>query len=307
MSVVRTFSPIDIKTGLQGPTGPTGPVGNNGPMNLFVTGNTNSIAPGSTGTLTTSDQLLQYLSVEAQLFVAGSINPGYLDVVGYTVPNVLTVRNTYNNNAVSWTTGDNVLIVGVQRNGGPNTILRGNPGNTEILPLVSLNTSHYYNGSGSAIDISTQMVENGIYEIYFSCFGADNKNNDFYLYPNSTTYSTDTFYTVFENGTGVTPALNYTHTNAAGFYIDIFSGSNGWNPIGKFIIYNGKHKKVRFEMGDTSATVVGTGYWTDGSGSTPDSGTGIVYDINTTWNTIGQISFPGRTFNNFNVWVKRIA
>jgi hypothetical protein len=307
MSVVRTFSPIDFKTGKQGPPGPTGPIGNNGPMNLFITTNTNSIAPGSTGTLTSSDSILQYLSVEAQLFVAGSSNPGYLDIVGYTEPNILTVKNTYNDNAVSWTAGNNVLIVGVQKNGGPNVITRGNPGTGEILPLISLDTSHYYTGSGTVFDIPTQMVENGIYEVYFNCSSANNSNNDFYLYPNSTIYSPNTFYTVFQNGTGITPVLNYTHTNSSGFYVDYFAGSYGWNPMGKFIIYNGKYKKVRFEMGDTSAAVIGTGYWTDGSGFTPDSGTSIVYDINTTWNTIGRISFPGKIFNNWNVWVKRIA
>lgn len=306
MSVVRTFSPIDMKTGLPGPIGPTGPSGPNGPMNLFVTGNTNTVAPGETAVLTTNNSILQYLTVEAQLFVAGSINPGYLDIVGYTEPDTLTVRNTYNDTTVSWLTGDNVLVVGVQKNGGPNVIVRG--GTSQILPLVSLNTSHYYTGSGSDIDIPTQMVENGIYEVYFNAIGADSRNNDFYLYPNSvTTYSPNTFYSVYQNGTGVTPALNNTYTNSNGFYIDIFGGSNGWNPMGKLTIFNGKQKKVRFEMGDTSATVIGTGYWTDGTGSTPESVTGITYDISTTWDTIGRIALPGRTFNNFNVWVKRIA
>lgn len=309
MSVVRTFSPIDIISGPQGPVGPTGSAGTDGPINVFVTTNGDTVAPGANGTLITTDSILQYISVEAQLFVAGSGTPGYLDVVSYSETAgtyTLTVRNTYNANAVAWTVGDNVLIVGVQRNGGPNVIVRGNPGTGEPLLLVSLNTSHYYSGSGSTFEIPTQMVENGVYEVYFNCYGADNRNNDFKLYPNSTAYSANTFYTVFENGSGIVPALNNTFTNSNGFLLDFYGGSNGWNPVGKFIIYNNKYKKVHFEMGDTSSTIVGTGYWTDGSGFTPTSGSGIVYDICTTWNTIGQLTF-GRTFNNWNIWVKRIA
>jgi hypothetical protein len=306
MDVVKRFSAIDL---VSGPAGPAGPTGAPGPINVFVTTNASSVAPGSTGTLTTIDAIAENLGVNSQIFVAGSITPGYLDVVGFVSGTTLTVANNYGDNTIQWGIGDNVVIVGVQRNGGPNVISRGNPGTSETLDLVSLNTVHYYTGSGAYIDISTGMVENGVYEILFNASGGSASNNDMYLYPNSNTgFGASTFYTVLENCTGLSGGLNYTANNSSRFYFDYYGGSFGWNPVGRITIYNVRNsKKIRVQAGDTASTVIGSGYWTDGSGFTTTSGSPVPYDTATEWTTIGRLEFGARTYSNWNIWVKRIA
>ncbi len=229
-------------------------------------------------------------------------------------------------NATGSATGALIVTGGINANGvsvfnntlyapslNPNFINRGNPGRTSELLLSNYNTVHYYSVSSSTgyIDISTLMVENAVYEVEFNCYGASSTNNDMYLYPNYTGYSASSFYTIYTQSVNAGTGVFYASNNSIAFYFDYVSGTFGWDPVGKIIIYNNRSaKKVKLEAGDTTATVNGQGYWTSGASNFErTTATPIVYDTTTQWNTIGRISFSAGynvTFSNWNVWVKRI-
>ena len=229
------------------------------------------------------------------------------------------------NNATGSSTGALVVTGGVNVNGesvfnnivyapslNPNFISRGNPGQSSPLLLSNYNTVHYYSTTSATgfIDISTTMVENAVYEVEFNCIGASASNDDMFLYPNyNTSFGGTTFYNVYTQSSG-TPGIQYTSANSSAFYFDYVSGSIGWEPVGKIRIYNNRSaKKVKVEVGDTTAIVNGHGYWTSGSGFTNNSVSNISYDTSTQWSNIGRLAMSsgyGITFTNWNVWVKRI-
>ena len=194
--------------------------------------------------------------------------------------------------------------------GSTRVIARGNPGSSSSLLLSDFNTIHYYATTGaglSSIDISTRMVEDAVYEVNFTTFGASALNDDFKLSPNFTTYPANTFYNVYQN-VNSTGSVAYNYNNSTTAYVDIVGGSFGWDPVGKLTIYNIRNaKKIKFAMGDTTGTAQGQTYWTDSSVAyTTGSLTQIPYDITTQWSNVGTITFTNPTFTNWNVWVKRI-
>jgi hypothetical protein len=243
-----------------------------------------AIGVGNTGTTTVVDNIrFETFGNEAMRIT----NNGYIGI-GTTVPSYL---------------------LHVNGNISPYTISRGNPGKNNTLLLDSFNTTHFYNISSSTgyIDISTQMLENAVYEVTFSLSSSSASNDDFYFYPNSTGYGGSTFYTTYQQ-TNATPTLQLSSTNASFFSFDFVSGSIGWDPVGKITIYNVRSaKKMLFSGGDTTAPIVGQGYWTNNTGFTQTSGSNIVYDTTTVWNTVGRLQFGTITFSNWNVWVRRIA
>jgi hypothetical protein len=253
----------------------------------------------------------------------------------YTGSNNLTFTNnklstsnlsvTSSNNSTGSATGALVVTGGVNVNGesvfnnivyapqlNPNFINRGNPGQASPLLLSNYNTVHYYSTTSATgfVDISTTMVENAVYEIEVSCYGASASNDDMFLYPNyNTSFGSTTFYNVYTQSSG-SPSIQYASQNQNGFYFDYVGGAIGWEPVCKIKIYNNRSaKKIKVEGGDTTAIVNGQGYWTSGSGFTSNSVTNIVYDTATQWSNIGRLTFSSNgniTFTNWNIWVKRI-
>lgn len=311
---LQRINPVDLVTSPIGPEGPEGAQGADGPDNNFNTSNTNSIAPDGEGYLITTSTIPQYLNSSDQLYVKGS-NPGYLDI------NTITKNgNTYKLSVtpsifgapVAWAAGSSALIIGHQGTSGLEIIERGNPGQASPLVLSSMNTVHHYtiNTLSSFIDISTTMLENAIYEVYFTLKGASSNNNDLLLYPNyNTGLPTSTFYTSYQNNryTAPTVPLEYKTSNASGFLFDLVGGSLGWDPVGKITIFNIRSSKtVRMDASDTTGIVHGSGYWTNGTGFSSTSSTNITMNTSTVWSNIGRF-VPGSSFNSWNIWVRRIA
>ena len=215
------------------------------------------------------------------------INPSELS---FTEPYVMsyspsTAEVTYNSNPQ------------IQRNFG-----QGN----ELL-LSDYNTVHYYMYNGDPIqnfDISTNMVENAVYEVTFNMSSSMASNNDVVFLPNYIGASH-----LYTNYTQRTDAGSYqgNYANGSGFNFDLTVGSNGFDPVGKFTIFNNRNaKKIRSEIGDTFAALSGCGYWLT-SDTNPTSGTPLSYDTSTQWLTVGRISISPATFTNAFVSVKRIA
>lgn len=313
---MRTLK-IDLKfsnevssIGPTGPTGPTGPAGIVAPVNTFICDNSNTININSNGLLITSGDYAQYATNGIQLYIQSN-SPGYLTVLSNSIVGdqfYLTVENTINSGPVTFSVGDSVTIVGIQNNENVEIIQRGNPGMGSPLELSSLNIVHHYTSTETtnSIDISTSMVENGVYEVFFSVNGG---NNNMRLYPNyNQSLSASTFYNVYQNSNGV-PSIIYSAENANAFYNNYVAvASYGWDPVGKITIYNQTSgKKVRYESGDTTAIITGGGYWTNGSGFSFDSLSNINYNTNTIWENVGTLTFGNSNSANWNIWVKRIA
>lgn len=307
---VQRVTPVDLVTSPQGPEGPEGPTGESGPNNNFIASNTNSIAPDGEGYLITSDSTAKFLSSGDQLFVKGS-NPGYLNINNITRNGgnyKLTVTPSIFGAPVAWAAGSPALIVGHQGSSGLDIIERGNPGQASPLVLSSMNTVHKYtiNTPTNFIDISTSMLENAIYEVYFTMKGANSLNNDLVLYPNyNTGLSATTFYTSYQNfrNTG----LEYKTNNANGFLFDFVGGFIGWEPVGKITIFNTRSSKnVRIDASDTTGLVHGSGYWTNGSGFSSTSTSNIALNTTTVWSNVGRLAL-GPSYSSWNVWVRRVA
>lgn len=293
-----------------GPTGPTGPAGPFGSINTFTCANNGTVSLNNTSTLITADSYGQYATVGTQLYINGS---GYLKVTGFVILGgayYLTVENSLNAENVVFSVGDIVTIVGIQSNEHVEVVERGNPGQGSPLELSSFDIVHHYstNTTENYIDISTTMVEGGVYELNYSVSNGTTTNNDLRLYPDYGSFGVNTFYNVYQNSDG-TPDLLYTTGNANSFYADhVVGASYGWDPVGKLTIYNQTtEKKVRYESGDTTAVVQGSGYWTNGSGFSNTSITALPYDTTTVWANVGRLTFGGPSFASWNIWVKRIA
>ena len=226
-------------------------------------------------------------------------NPGlYVNPVREMVGN----DSNYNNSVIFNTDTNEIAHI-------PNIINRVNPGSGTPLLLDNFNTIHYYNGTAlSSFDISTQMVNDGVYEIKISCSGSSTPNNDFTILPNYGTYSgTVNFYTVYQNITGSPPGLGYlAGNNAGGFSVDMVGGSFGFDPVITFKIFNNQYaKKIQYQISDTTCAGTGSGYWLT-SAFAANSGSAPSYDNTNVWHDIGRITF-GRTFAHWNIWVKRIG
>jgi len=181
-------------------------------------------------------------------------------------------------------------------------ILRSFGQGNELL-LSDFNTVHYYTYSGSpaqSFDISTNMAENAVYEVTFNLSGSSASNNDMAFYPNYTGGGS-----LYTNYIQRLNSGDYQGNSATGtgFGFDLVDGSNGYDPIGKFTIFNNRNaKKIRADMGDTFANSTGSGYWL----TAPPTGT-LSYNTATQWLTVGRISVSPGSFTNVAVTVKRVA
>ena len=137
-------------------------------------------------------------------------------------------------------------------------ISRGNPGSATPLSLTAIGETHYYTASGvNSMEISTTMVEDAVYELYYTCSGT-NPNIDIVIQPNYTTYASQ--FAQFYWGS---PTF-YIFDQAAQpyFYFDHLAGGVGTNPSGRWILYNSRAlKQVQYRGGDTQSTCMGTGRW----------------------------------------------
>ena len=196
-------------------------------------------------------------------------------------------------------------------------INRGNPGQSEPLLLDTFNTIHYYNFTGvegstlESFDISTTMVEGGVYEVKFNCSGSTGPNNDMILYPNFVAYTGSTFYTSYQNILSPAPTgpftIQYEQSNNSGYYFDLVGGSSGFDPVGKITIFNNTNaKKVKVEVGDTVSVCTGSGYWLT-ENYDPTSMITPPYDTTTIWENVGLLNFGATSFTNWNIWVKRLV
>jgi hypothetical protein len=205
-----------------------------------------------------------------------------------------------------------------QKSGDKTVINRGST--EEMLLLDDYKTIHYYNYSSidnpmSDFYIPTSIVENAVYEVHFNCSGSANSNNDLRLCPYVGSFGSGSYYyTQYQTSEdNEQRSIVYrSFVENAGFFFDFFPGSKGYDPIGKFTVYNTRAcKKLRLEAGDTCSTVVGSGYWLDGSGASEEysltSTTPPAYNTNSTWTGIGFLQFGQGLFKNWQVFVSRIA
>ena len=199
-----------------------------------------------------------------------------------------------------------------------NVINRGNPTSDNTLLLNDFNTIHYYNYSGSAISefsIPTEMVENAIYEVDFSCSGSSEGNNDMTLTPSSNESIVSHYYSVYNASyeDGETQSVNYVKTSSSiGFFFDFFLGFNGYDPVGKLTIYNDRAcKKITLNAGDTSSSISGLGYWLNDSVNSENylDNNSLPPEYNTTskWTSIGLLKFGDANFAHWRIRVSRVG
>ena len=188
-----------------------------------------------------------------------------------------------------------------------NPQIQRNFGQGNELLLSDFNTVHYYSYSGGPaqnFDISTNMVENAVYEVTFNMSSSSASNNDIAFYPNYIGGSN--LYTNYIQRADSGGYLG-NYANGSGFIFDLTAGSNGFDPVGKFTIFNNRNsKKIRSEIGDTFTSSTGCGYWLTGD-TTPTSGTPLSYNTETQWTTVGRISISPASFTNAVATVRRIA
>ncbi len=165
---------------------------------------------------------------------------------------------------------------------------RGNPGSGSPLLLSDFGTMHYYYiTNANSIVISTQVVENAVYEVHYMTYSTG-ANQDPKLTPNYTDYGS-----AFANyywGSPGTPTVFDQTSN--GFYFDHYGGGEGLQPCGTFTIFTHRAKKqCMYYGGDTASVAVGTGRWNDST---------------TVWSYVGTLSGLA-TAAELKVFVRRIG
>jgi hypothetical protein len=202
---------------------------------------------------------------------------GQITTVGNTAVTSALTASTYNGYTPLNRAGDasagtiNAANMTVQGNqvyhpGNSNRVInRGNPGSGSPLLLSELDVSHLYTAaSASTIDISTTMLENAVYEMYYSC-NTSGANIDITLNPNYTTYASQ-FQQFYWCTSGATSQLQQLDQVNSFFYFDHQNGATGANPCGKWVIHNfGTRKHVNYQGGDTLSAAIGRGTWNNGS------------------------------------------
>jgi hypothetical protein len=203
---------------------------------------------------------------------------GQITTVGNTAVTSALTASTYNGyiplNRAGGTVGigtinaANMTVQGnqVYHPGNSNRVInRGNPGSGSPLLLRELDVSHLYTAaSASSIEISTTMVENAIYELYYSC-NTSGANIDITLSPNYTTYASQ-FQSFYWCTFGATSQLQQFDQTQSLFYFDHQNGAVGANPCGKWVIHNfGTRKHVNYQGGDTLSATIGASRWNNGS------------------------------------------
>jgi hypothetical protein len=163
---------------------------------------------------------------------------------------------------------------------------RGNPGSGSPLLLSDYGVVHYYYANGvSDIQLSTTMVEDAVYELYYMTTTSGN-NIDIIIYPNYTTYGGQFTMKYW----GSPNFFDFAQTQSF-FYFDHLAGGTGNTPCGRFLIYNMRNlKQVQYRGGDTTSVNIGTGRWNNNS---------------TQWVNVGTL--VGLQGGNVRVTLRRIA
>lgn len=183
----------------------------------------------------------------------------------------------------------------------PNIINRGN--STAPLILRSFNDIHFYNNVGSSdpfnIYLGTQMVPDSVYELTFT--GSGGTNIDIILYPNFLTYN-GVFDFYFRHTSGTDGIFGQASGTYGSIYFDHQGGTQGDNPMGRMVIFNG-----------SIGTEKGCMYF-GCDRPTPNPTYPAISDVvfgfcrwnnlSFSWDTIGTLSFIG---TDKRVWVRRIA
>jgi hypothetical protein len=167
--------------------------------------------------------------------------------------NLNTPGITVGGNAV-WHTGNSNRVIN-----------RGNPGSGNPLLLSEMDVAHFYNATNiSIIDISTTMVEDAVYELYYSANTSAN-NIDIIIRPNYIDYAGQ-FQAYYWCTTGANSVLQFFDQTLPYFYFDHQNGSVGTTPSGRFVIYNFRSRKhVQYQGGDTLSAAIGTARWNNGT------------------------------------------
>lgn len=168
-------------------------------------------------------------------------------------------------------------------------ISRGNPGAGSPLALLNIGDTHYYfGGSTSAVQISTEMAENSVYELsYYTTFGGNN-NQDFVLNPNYTTYGNQ-----FRHFYWGSPTVYVFDQTLSTIYFDHYAGGVGTGPNGLLTIHNYRDGKTYTYRGsDTGSVCLGTGSWTNQSQQ---------------WQFVGTMVLSGFVNANWKIFVRRIG
>lgn len=181
---------------------------------------------------------------------------------------------------------DNVIIPNVSFN----LVNRGAPLVTDPLVLLnSFDQIHYYNTTGSVLNLRTSLVQNAIYELVYTASGGTADIN-FTLQPNGTTYTSE-----FSRQYYLTDsATNFTLVNqtAASIVFDHYGGSVGVSPMGRFRFCTGPiNKHYQYQGSDTESLCIGYGRWADNN-------------LNRTWDWVGILNFNG---DNKRCWIRRIS
>lgn len=170
-----------------------------------------------------------------------------------------------------------------------NIINRGNPGSGSPLLLDKIGDAHFYSASNpGTFAISTEMVENSVYELAYHSDGGSN-NQDFSLYPNYTTYSSQ-FAVYYWGSPGSPSVFNQTMSYV---YFDHYGGSSGNTPNGIITIMNFRDEKTfTYRGSDTASVCMGSGQWNNSS---------------TRWQYVGNLSMAAFGNSTVQVVVRRIA
>ncbi len=165
-------------------------------------------------------------------------------------------------------------------------ISRGNPGSGNSLNLYDFGITHYYYAdSVSSIEISSNILEDAVYELNYTTT-ASGANIDIIIYPNYTSYGSQ--FTAFYWGS---PGFSVFNQTLSYFYFDHLGGVTGTAPSGKFILYNTRNIKfAQYRGGDTDSVCMGTARWNNNS---------------TIWSSVGTLA--GLQGGNVRAYITRIA
>jgi hypothetical protein len=220
--------------------------------------------------------------------------------VGLTIGNTTISQNSFSTdtislqqlrtNTIASSTGS--TAISIQSNGAtsisPNVITRGSPSASD--PLITLNdftTSHYYETTGSVLQLRTGLVQNAVYELIYTTSGGS-ANIDFVLQPNGAGYGGEFF--AYYRATDAAGAFLQATQTLPQFYFDHLFGGTGTDPMGRLWFTTGPTNKYAQYVGsDTTSLSVGYCRWTNNA---------------RTWDWVGTLTFNG---DNKRCWIRRIG
>lgn len=169
-------------------------------------------------------------------------------------------------------------------------VVNRSSGATPLL-LEDFNTVHYYQQDNvprsTGINITTQVVEDAIYDVIWVDASRTGANNDPKIYPNDATYSGQ-----YQSYYIYSPGITFTSQSPNAFYFDHYGGGSGQNGCGRYICWTHRsNKKVLYQGGDDASVTIGWCVWRN---------TGTV------WNTIGRLR-DNADQADYHIWVRRMG